>query len=292
MSELVVLRHESGDTAAINFLGAELSSWRAQDKELIWKKNPAIWDQTAPVLFPIVGWTRHGQIRVNGAAYPLALHGFAWKKNFLLTYSGADHARLSLQDDEQTRALYPFHFRFDCDFILSRAKLKQILTITNTDTRPLPYACGMHPAFCWPLGQTHAEHAIIFDKTEKNNIPIITTDGLFSNATRVAPFEREKIILNSELFNKEALCFLNINSKKISYDNGAGMRLSLSLSNFQHIALWSRPNAPFVCIEPWTGYGDPEGFEGDLYQKPSMTILAPGLTASHSVTFDLLDEGF
>ena len=31
--------------------------------------------------------------------------------------------------------------------------------------------------------------------------------------------------------------------------------------------------------------------DGDLYQKPSMTILAPGVTASHSVTFEFLDEG-
>jgi hypothetical protein len=57
----------------------------------------------------------------------------------------------------------------------------------------------------------------------------------------------------------------------------------MELENFPHIALWSRSvkgiGAPFLCLEAWTGHGDPEGFSGDIFAKPSMRALAPGETA-------------
>jgi hypothetical protein len=40
-----------------------------------------------------------------------------------------------------------------------------------------------------------------------------------------------------------------------------------------------------LCIEAWTGYGDPVGFDGALADKPSMIILPPGGARTHSATF-------
>ena len=44
------------------------------------------------------------------------------------------------------------------------------------------------------------------------------------------------------------------------------------------IAFWSpfEKNAPFVCIEPWYGLGDPRGFDGEFKDKPLMNHLLPG----------------
>ena len=66
------------------------------------------------------------------------------------------------------------------------------------------------------------------------------------------------------------LCFLNAKSQRLEYDNGADARLVVELEDFPHVAFWSLPPAPYLCIEPWTGHGDPEDFHGDLYEKPSM----------------------
>ena len=44
------------------------------------------------------------------------------------------------------------------------------------------------------------------------------------------------------------------------------------------IAFWSPydKQAPFVCIEPWYGIGDPRGFNGEFKDKPLMNHLQPG----------------
>jgi hypothetical protein len=49
--------------------------------------------------------------------------------------------------------------------------------------------------------------------------------------------------------------------------------------------LWTKPGAPYLCIESWTGHGDPEGFAGDIFEKPSMRILPPGESARHRVRY-------
>lgn len=89
------------------------------------------------------------------------------------------------------------------------------------------------------------------------------------------------------MFAQDALCFLNIESRRLVFDNGSGTLLAVALDDFPHIGFWTLPPAPFLCIEPWTGYGDPENFDGDLYEKPSMRILAPGESARHGAIFAL-----
>jgi len=49
--------------------------------------------------------------------------------------------------------------------------------------------------------------------------------------------------------------------------------------------LWTRPGAPFLCLEAWTGYSDPENFAGELSAKPSMRMLGPGERARHEARF-------
>ena len=287
MSETILLRTPSGDTAEIRSFGAELNSWRADGCDLIWSKNPAIWNQTAPVLFPVVGWTRDGRVRVKERTYPLALHGFAWKKLFRLTATAEDFARFALCDDADTRALYPFAFRFEVEFRLGANRLENRLIVTNTGETPLPYACGLHPAFRWPLAGSHSVHKLIFDEAESPNIPIIGPGGLFSQPTRQLPLAGRTLALEPELFKRDALCFLNLKSRGLGFDNGEGTSLRVELDGFPHVGFWTLPPAKYLCIEPWTGHGDPEGFAGDLFDKPSMRILQPAESAAHSAIFRL-----
>ncbi len=54
-------------SAAIAPLGAEPQSWRIAGRELLWSGDPAFWPQHSPILFPVVGWTRNGEMRIKGA---------------------------------------------------------------------------------------------------------------------------------------------------------------------------------------------------------------------------------
>ncbi len=260
------------------------------DLDLLWAPDPAIWAQTAPLLFPVVGWTRNGEARHRGRTYPLGLHGFAARKNFSVVEQGGDFARLRLEADEETRALYPFDFRLDAVYRLEREALAWTLEATNPGPEPMPYALGLHPGFRWPLGGSERPHAFVFDEAERAEVPVIAPGGLFSPARRAIPVDGRRLALTPELLAQEALCFLDLASRGAVFDNGAGARLRVDLDDFPHLALWARPPAPFLCIEAWTGHGDPVGFAGELSDKPSMRLLAPGATARHSARFSLENQ--
>jgi galactose mutarotase-like enzyme len=84
--------------------------------------------------------------------------------------------------------------------------------------------------------------------------------------------------LNDELFAKDALCFLSPMSRSLRFVGASGAAIEMALGDFPHAALWTRPGAPFLCLEAWTGYSDPEGFAGDLFEKPGMRVAQPGET--------------
>ncbi|ATQ66615.1 MULTISPECIES: aldose 1-epimerase family protein [Methylosinus] len=290
MSEPILLRAGDDDDAAVSPLGAQLSSWRARGAELLWSPDAAVWSETAPLLFPVVGWTRNGRARVGDREFPLGLHGFARHKRFALAERSETSARFVLDADAETLALYPFAFRLEARYALRPGELEVALRAINRDERPLPYAAGLHPGFRWPLAGSRAPHMIRFERAERPEVPVIAPGGLFSARRRPVPLDGAALPLTRELLAEEALCFLDAASRRLAYDNGAGANLCIELDDFPHIALWSRPPSPFLCIEAWTGHGDPEDFCGDLYEKPSMRILRPGESATHRATFRLRSE--
>jgi galactose mutarotase-like enzyme len=279
------LTNAAGDSATISPYGAELSAWRARGVDLIWEMDRTHWDRTAPVLFPVVGWTRGGRVQVKGKDYLLALHGFAWHKTFSIADRRDDYLRLELLADDETRALYPFEFRFSAEFRLAPGALEHVLTIENIGLEPLPYACGLHPAFRWPLAGSTAQHRLVFEKLEKPDLPTIGPGGLIQRTTKRAPLDGCVLPLSPDLFAKDALVFLDTASRSVAFDNGAGARVVCDFPDFPHIGFWTRPGAGYLCLEPWTGHGDPEDFFGDLFEKPSMRVLGPGETARHRATF-------
>lgn len=287
MSETIQLANAAGDSARIALFGAELCAWRSRGVDLIWEIDRRFWDRTAPVLFPIVGATRDGCVRVEGDSYPLSLHGFAWEKDFVVSERREDFLRLELAADEETRALYPFEFLFAVEFRLTSSALENTLIVENRDAKKLlPYACGLHPAFRWPLAGSRAQHALVFDEAENPELPVIGPGGLISSAEQKrVPLDDRVLPLAGELFARDAMVFLNTRSRRVAFDNGEGARIVCEYPDFPHIGFWTRPGAPYLCLEPWTGHADREGFSSELAEKPSMRRLAPGERARHKAVF-------
>ena len=285
MSAAIVL--QAGDASAlVSRRGAEWQAWRVEGRHLLWQADPAIWAETAPVLFPVVGWTRGGAVRVADNTYPLGLHGFARHQTFDILDRGADRVTLRLYDSPETRRLYPFRFIFDVAYRLEPAALHVTLQVTNMDDTPLPYGCGVHPGFAWPFADgDKAAYHVVFDRAEKRDVPVITADGLFAAARRRLDFDGRALRLSPSLFAREALCFLDARSRGLTFAAPDGAAIRVESDGFSHVALWSRPDAPFLAIESWTGHGDPEGFDGDLFAKPSMRVLDPAARARHEVSY-------
>lgn len=272
--------------------GAELRAWRVNGHNLIWTPDPTIWNATAPLLFPIVGWAREGAIRVKEKRYPIGVHGFAAACLFDIEMQRADAVTLRLRDDADTRAHYPFGFCFSVTYRLSRASLVIDIEVANTGDEVMPYACGLHPGFRWPFaGGAPERYAIRFDKAEKPEVPVIAPGGLFSARQRAIPLQGRDLVLAPALFAAEALCFLDAASRSLDFIAPDGTSLSIATEGFPHWALWSRPGAPFLSIESWSGHGDPEGFRGELADKPSMILLGPRETQTHRATYRLRSPG-
>jgi len=276
--------------AEVSAAGAEMLFWESAGHSLLWQSDAMVWAETAPILFPVVGWTRNREIRVGNKSYPLGLHGFARSQRFTIQRLTEKSVRLVLDSNSRTLRLYPFDFRFCVDYSLQANALTVELAVFNRGAGPMPFACGLHPGFRWPLsGATREGHRVVFDQPEEPCVPEITPQGLFGTRLRSVPLNGTTLDLTPGLFAKEALCFLNAESRGLRYEAGNGAALRLDMQGFPHIALWSKPDAPFIALEVWTGHGDPDGFDGDLFAKPSMTVLPPGTSAIHKARFSFIE---
>jgi galactose mutarotase-like enzyme len=266
--------------------GAEIVEWQVAGKPLLWRPDPAVWNETAPLLFPLVGWTKGHHVRVGAKYYPLGLHGFARHRAFQVAERREDRARLVLDADDATRALYPFEFGLSVDYELSETAISVALGVTNHGATPMPYACGLHPGFRWPFaGGAPEDYLIRFAEEEDPQVPVIAPGGLISSIKRRLPVERRVLHLASALFHNDALCFLNAASRTVRFEAPNGAAIVVETENFPHIGIWCRPGHGYLCIEEWTGYSDPENFSGDLFEKPSMLVLESGASARHEARF-------
>ena len=266
-------------------LGAECKRWSVSDRDVLWSLDPCFWDATSPLLFPVCGWTRNGEARVGGRVYPLGLHGFARASQFRVEQACGNCARLVLKDDATTRAVYPFAFELTVSYQLGPTSLEIIGEVRNRGRVPMPYAFGLHPGF---RRDPAAPARIRFEAEEQADVPVIAPGGLFSSQRRPIALTGRDLIITPETFAAEALCFVPAASRGLVFEQEGGPSLRVEFPGFDNLVLWSKPGAPFLCIEPWTGHGDPEGFAGDLYEKPGMKLLPAGASSQHRALFSLL----
>jgi galactose mutarotase-like enzyme len=278
-------------TARINPLGAELWSLTdAQGREYMTDADPAFWTGHAPLLFPIVGALRNGTYRLDGRNYALPKHGFARTSLFAVAETSPDHVRFRLDDSEATRAVWPFAFALDAEFVLGGATLAMAVTVRNTGGLPMPFSFGFHPAFAWPLpgGAAKADHAIVFERDEPEPVQRIDSEGLVARSEPTPVVDRE-LALREALFEDDALIWDALRSRCCSYGAPGGARLDLAFPDMPMLGVWQKPGAPYICIEPWAGIADPAGFEGDFRDKPGVMELAAG--GSRSFRMDVTVRG-
>ena len=266
-------------SAAINPHGAELSHLADVDgRELMTDADPAFWTGRAPILFPVIGVTNGSVIRLDGRDHPMAKHGFARHTRFELVSADADAARFALGDSEETRASYPFAFRLEIGFRLDGATLHIEADIANRGDEPMPAQFGFHPAFAWPLpyGEPRGDHRIVFDADEPARLRAIAPDGMIAAETRPSPLDGRVLHLADALFEHDALVWDPVASQGVTYGAGAGPQLRVEFPDTPRLGIWTKPGARYVCIEPWHGIADPEGFVGDFRTKPGVFEVPAG----------------
>jgi galactose mutarotase-like enzyme len=279
-------------TAEIDPMGAQLSSLRDRDgRDLLWDGNPAVWAGRSPLLFPIVGVLAGGAYRWGSKAYPLARHGFARGKLFSIESAAAAGAAFRLSADPGTLQVYPFHFELEVQFELLGATLSVATRIRNRGPREMPASFGYHPAFRWPLpfGQPRASHCVLFEADEPAPVRRIDSAGLLTPDRRPTPITERRLALTDAMFEEDVLIFDQINSRYVIYGSDRGPRIRIAFPDTPYLGIWTKPGAGFVCLEPWHGVTDPEGFSGDFAQKPGVFVLKAGETHAATMAITLLE---
>lgn len=278
-------------SADIHPFGAQLFALRdAQGHDLLWNGDPAFWTGRAPILFPIVGELADGQYRLGEERYHLPRHGFARATNFALVESTPSSALLRLGSDAQTLGAYPFPFELEIGFALQDATLTVAAQVKNSGVGVLPASFGFHPALRWPLpyGRPRSEHRIQFENPEPAPVRRLNAHGLIRPEAFPTPVAGRELSLRDELFTSDAVIFDSLSSRRLTYGAGTGPQLAVAFDGMPYLGLWTKPGAGFICIEPWAGLADPEGYAGDIRDKPGIFLVPPGGTQRCTMAISLL----
>jgi galactose mutarotase-like enzyme len=127
-----------------------------------------------------------------------------------------------------------------------------------------------------PFGEPRAAHFIEFETDEPGAARSIDAAGLLTPMPHPTPIVNRRLELTDALFQRDVLIFDQLKSRSLSYGSHRGPRLRISFDDAPYLGVWSKPGARFICIEPWHGITDPEGFAGDFMQKPGVRVLKGG----------------
>jgi galactose mutarotase-like enzyme len=191
---------------------------------------------------------------------------------------------LSLCDNADTHAQYPFAFALDVTFTLVGAQLSIVYAVTNQGDAKMPASIGGHPAFNWPLvqGTDKQSHWLAFSEPETSPIRRVT-DGLVRPQLYPTPVEGNILPLSEGLFAEDAVIFEHLASHSLRYASPEHRGIEFSWQGFRELGVWSKAaGAPFVCLEPWYGFASPAHFDGEFADKPGLMHLAPGETRRFS----------
>lgn len=258
-------------SATINHLGAELTSLKDyQNKEYIWNGNPEFWGKHSPILFPIVGTLKNDTYTIAGKEYQLPRHGFARDMEFQLIDKTENCATFSLQSNPDTVQKFPFDFELQLIYSLSETTLTLSYKVINKNECQIPFCIGAHPAIALP--NNFENYSLEFEANEVLEFSLLE-DNLISSKIGILDTKENKVPLRYSLFENDALIFKSLQSNSLQILENSKPYVKIDFGNFPSLGIWTKVDAPFICIEPWFGYSDTPENSGDLFQKEGIVIL-------------------
>lgn len=272
--------------ASIKHAGAELFSLKNnQNKEYIWEGNPDFWGKHSPVLFPIVGTLKNNTYTIEGKEYQLPRHGFARDMEFQLLHKTENSAVFSLQSNEETLKKYPFEFELQLIYTLQETTLDIAYKVINKGDTKIPFSIGAHPAIALP--EDFESYAFKFEKEEDLKYSLLEND-LISNKTETLATTENLVPLHYKLFENDALVFKTLESNSLTILENSKPYVKVDFEDFPSLGIWTKDQAPFVCIEPWFGYSDTAENSGDLFEKEGILILDAKQTFNSKFSIQIL----
>jgi galactose mutarotase-like enzyme len=275
-------------TIDVSSLGSEMQSLTTGDgRSWLWNGDAAFWTGRSPILFPIVGKAPDDTFEIDGKAYAMGQHGFARKSEFTLVASTATMCRYELAASAATENAYPFDFLLAVEHTVEGRKLTVAAEVSNRGSKPMPFGLGFHSAFVWPLpGATEKAHIVTLDNGGEPALARLK-GGLVRAERLSSPFTAGRLTLDHSMFDDDAMIFPEGAGTGLTYGVEGGPTLRFTFENLPNLALWTKPGAPFICIEPWHGTAAEIGGSRELAKRPYSQTLAPGASARFAFTVEI-----
>ncbi len=255
---------------------------------VLWEINELFWNRVSPILFPLVGKVKNDQYKVNNSFYQLPQHGFARNQMFDVIESSENSCKLMLKSSPDSKSVYPFEFELYVEYVIDNQCLSVRNTVVNPSaTHELYYSIGAHPGFQLqsPLSDYHIE------LEDRSHVPLkgdfllsryLIKNGLYTGETERVSFENGQLKLFEDLFTSDAIVFKNESIGGVSIFRGTELLVNLKCQHAPYWGIWTKPGAPFLCLEPWDGLADHQDHDYNFIKKEGIIQLKP----SESRSFD------
>lgn len=275
--------------------GAELQSLRRGSREYLWQGDARSWGRRSPVLFPMVGRVWGDAFRVDGRSYPMGQHGFARDTDFRRVADAPDGVLLyELRSDASTRERFPFDFVLRVSYRLDGDALVVGWEVENTGSVELPFQIGAHPAFYLPDFDADAPVRGYFSFDAPSPLYYISPAerGCMGTVRNCLDLPADGLMpVTAATFDCDTYAFDGAQLHRVALLDAARRPYVTVSFDAPLVALWAptatKPDCPFVCIEPWYGCADPTGYDGDWASRHHMNHVAPGDTFKASYRIQL-----
>ncbi|AMC93928.1 hypothetical protein AOC36_07995 [Erysipelothrix larvae] len=267
--------------AEITVKGASLESITVDGKSILWNKDATWWNRVAPFLFPIVGRLLDNEYSVDGKTYPLSQHGFLRDSDFSVEDQTETACTLKFMSNDKTREVYPFDFEVIIAYTLLGRNLLIDATIVNAGETDMYYSFGYHPAFIVESKDAYIE--LQGPKPFKQ----YTFDGPYCNGE--TEFDGYRVDFDMMTYENMTLVFEEVH-RVILHDGKR--KLAMDVRSYPHLGIWTPTledgtQAPFVCLEPWAGFGDRIDHDKILNHKFGIEKIEPQSQKNWSTTIEV-----
>ena len=258
--------------------GAELISVmdKKHDSERIWTGDPAVWNRHAPILFPFVGKVMEGKYRVAGREYEMKTqHGFARDMDFACVGETPVSVTHCLSATDWTREHYPYDFRLTVTHRLAGNRLFVEWAVENLGADRMYFSIGGHPGFLMPKGVQKEDCRICFPGADTLRYRNASKAGYALPETKTLPLKEGCAPYQADIPDTWIFEDSQVRQVGILLPDGRPL-VMLHCDEFPMLAVWANPKGPFICLEPWFGRTDDEGFRGTMDQKKGIQSLGSG----------------
>ena len=276
-------------TAKINEVGAELKSLVCNDIQYIWTGDERFWAGSAPLLFPICSGLKDDEYYLDGKKYTLQKHGYARFCKFEVENQVEDSVTFLLCSNEESLRQFPFRYELRVTYTLENKTLKVKYDVKNLSDDTMYFSIGAHEGYYCPEGIE--EYDVILPEAETLDSTVLEGNVLGNNKVRIIE-NSDRIALKYDYFAVDALVFKDMKARSAVLKNrNNGKAVKVTFEGCDYFLLWIKPDAPYICLEPWCGISDNKDTDKNFKTKEGIRQIAAGGNFVNEHSIEVLDNG-